>query len=228
MDHLRIDVGDHLAKLDPDVHVRSVPDRLPVSPRSRLYKTEAIVLRGLDLGEADRVLTVLTLISASCGSLPRASGDRDRGSAAASNRSARSISCSPWGAPSTSSPSPTCSTHTSGCGPTSTPPPRRGTGELADRFCEERAESVAAYALLGRACRRSTPPERCAARDAIARAYELHLLEAMGYRPELTSCIECGAVVEPGRNAYAAVAGGVVGPECAHAALGRSPSRPRR
>ena len=31
-----------------------------MSPRSRLYKTEAIVLRGLDLGEADRVLTVLT------------------------------------------------------------------------------------------------------------------------------------------------------------------------
>ncbi len=59
-----------------------------------------------------------------------------------------------------------------------------------------------------------------AARDAIARAYELHLLEAMGYRPELTSCIECGAPVEPGRNAYAAVAGGVVGPECDHAALG--------
>src|SRR5574338_1009921 len=31
-----------------------------VSPRARLYKTEAIVLRSMDLGEADRVLTVLT------------------------------------------------------------------------------------------------------------------------------------------------------------------------
>ena len=31
-----------------------------MSPRGRLYKTEAIVLRTMDLGEADRILTVLT------------------------------------------------------------------------------------------------------------------------------------------------------------------------
>ena len=31
-----------------------------MSPRARLYKTEAIVLRSMELGEADRVLTVLT------------------------------------------------------------------------------------------------------------------------------------------------------------------------
>ena len=31
-----------------------------MSPRPRVYKTEAIVLRTMDLGEADRVLTVLT------------------------------------------------------------------------------------------------------------------------------------------------------------------------
>ena len=31
-----------------------------MSPRGRLYKTEAIVLRSMDLGEADRVLTILT------------------------------------------------------------------------------------------------------------------------------------------------------------------------
>src|SRR5687767_15594409 len=30
-----------------------------MSPRPRVYKTEAIVLRSMDLGEADRVLTVL-------------------------------------------------------------------------------------------------------------------------------------------------------------------------
>ena len=31
-----------------------------MSPRPRVYKTEAIVLRTMELGEADRVLTVLT------------------------------------------------------------------------------------------------------------------------------------------------------------------------
>ncbi len=91
--------------------------------------------------------------------------------------------------------------------------------ELADRFCEERAESAAAYALLGEGLTGLDAAPSVAARDGIARAFELHLLDAMGYRPELRACIECGAEIGPGRNLYASVAGGVVGPECGHGAL---------
>jgi DNA repair protein RecO (recombination protein O) len=42
----------------------------------------------------------------------------------------------------------------------------------------------------------------------------------MGFRPELTRCLECGAQIEPDGNVFSAAGGGVVCPSCAHAALG--------
>jgi len=45
----------------------------------------------------------------------------------------------------------------------------------------------------------------------------------MGFRPELNQCLECGAEIGPEGNGYAAVAGGILGPECLHAALGARP-----
>ena len=47
----------------------------------------------------------------------------------------------------------------------------------------------------------------------IARWFELHLLDAMGFRPELNQCLECGAEIGPEGNGCAAVAGGIPGPE---------------
>ena len=45
----------------------------------------------------------------------------------------------------------------------------------------------------------------------------------MGFRPELARCLECGAQIEPEGNAFSAVGGGVLCPQCAHAALGARP-----
>ena len=191
-----------------------------MSPRSRLYKTEAIVLRGLDLGEADRVLTVLTphlgklRIIAKGVRRPRSRigggleplGEVDL--VLAIGRTFDVVTQSQVRDPHLGL---RVDLH--------------GTAaawylaELADRFCEERAESAAAYALLGAGLTALDEARVPAAREAVARAYELHLLDAMGYRPELGSCIECGAAIGSDGNLYAAVAGGVVGPECAHAAL---------
>src|SRR3970282_150712 len=58
--HLRFDLDQQVVKLDPDVHDGRGPEAGATRSRARLYKTEAIVLRSMDLGEADRVLTVLT------------------------------------------------------------------------------------------------------------------------------------------------------------------------
>ena len=57
----------------------------------------------------------------------------------------------------------------------------------------------------------------------VGRWFELALLDAMGFRPELGRCLECGATIEPEGNAYSPVGGGAICPQCAHAAHGARP-----
>lgn len=195
-----------------------------MSPRSRLYKTEGIVLRGLDLGEADRVLTVLTpylgklRVIAKGVRRPRSrigGGLEPLGAVdlvLAVGRTFDVVTQSQLRDP-----------HLGLRADLHATAAAWYLAELADRFCEERAESAAAFDLLGAGLSALDTAPTGAAREAIARWYELHLLDVMGYRPELSACIECGAEIGPAGNAYAAVAGGVVGPECDHAALASLP-----
>jgi DNA repair protein RecO (recombination protein O) len=94
--------------------------------------------------------------------------------------------------------------------------------ELADRFCEGAADSHEAFRLLAQALSALDAGSEVS-REVVARWFELHLLEAMGFRPELTRCLECGAEIEPDGNSFSPVGGGVVCPQCAHAAHGARP-----
>lgn len=195
--------------------------------RTRLYKTEAIVLRSMDLGEADRVLTVLT---------PRLGKLRVIAKGIRRPRSRLGGGLEPFS-----------DVHlVMAIGRTfdvvtqvALEDPHLGLRndlhstasawylvELADRFCEGAADSHGAFLLLaqGLAGLDAAPAE--VSREVVARWYELHLLDAMGFRPELMRCLECGAEIGPEGNGFAPVAGGVVGPECLHAALGARPISP--
>lgn len=97
--------------------------------------------------------------------------------------------------------------------------------ELADRFCEGAAESHGAFRLLAQGLSALDAAD-AVPRETVARWYELALLDAMGFRPELTRCLECGAQIEPEGNVYSAPGGGVVCPACAHAALAARPIGP--
>ncbi|TME36563.1 MAG: hypothetical protein E6I75_09460 [Chloroflexi bacterium] len=44
--------------------------------------------------------------------------------------------------------------------------------------------------------------------------FHLRLLEALGYRPELRECVNCRATIEPNRNHFSALLGGVLCPAC--------------
>jgi len=192
--------------------------------RARLYKTEAIVLRSMDLGEADRVLTVLT---------PRLGKLRIIAKGIRRPRSRLGGGLEPFS-----------DVHlVLAIGRTfdvvtqvALEDPHLGLRndlhstagawylvELADRFCEGSADSHDAFVLLaqGLAALDAAPEE--VSRELIARWFELHLLEAMGFRPELGQCLECGAEIGPAGNAFSAVAGGVLGPECVHTALNARP-----
>ena len=95
--------------------------------------------------------------------------------------------------------------------------------ELADRFCEGGADSHEAFRLLAQALAALDAPPGEVTREIVTRWYELHLLEAMGFRPELTACIECGDAIEPSGNAFSPATGGVLCPRCAHATNGARP-----
>ncbi|MDP9271504.1 MAG: DNA repair protein RecO [Chloroflexota bacterium] len=198
-----------------------------MSPRARLYKTEAIVLRSMDLGEADRVLTVLT---------PRLGKLRIVAKGIRRPRSRLGGGLEPF----------SDVQLVLAIGRTfdvvtqiSIENPHLGLRddlhataeawylvELADRFCEGNADSHGLFVLLAQGLAALDAPSGAVARDTVARWFELHLLDVMGFRPELTRCIECGAEIEPAGNAFSPVAGGVLGPECANAALGARPIGP--
>jgi DNA repair protein RecO (recombination protein O) len=192
--------------------------------RARLYKTEGIVLRSMDLGEADRVLTVLT---------PRLGKLRVIAKGIRRPRSRLGGGLEPFS-----------DVHlVLAVGRTfdvvtqaALEDPHLGLRndlhstaaawylvELADRFCEGSADSHGAFILLAQGLSALDAGPVDVSREVVARWFELHLLDAMGFRPELTTCLECGAAIEPEGNAFSPVAGGVVGPECAHASLGARP-----
>jgi DNA repair protein RecO (recombination protein O) len=192
--------------------------------RARLYKTEAIVLRSMDLGEADRVLTVLT---------PRLGKLKVIAKGIRRPRSRLGGGVEPFS-----------DVHlVLAIGRTfdvvtqvALEDPHLGLRndlhstaaawylvELADRFCEGSADSHDAFVLLAQCLTALDVGRDAVSREVVARWFELHLLDAMGFRPELSRCLECGAEIGPEGNGFSPVASGVLGPECLHAALGTRP-----
>ena len=60
-------------------------------------------------------------------------------------------------------------------------------------------------------------------REQALRHFELHLLDAVGYRPQLQECVNCHASLEPVANYFSPVAGGVLCPKCCDAGRGARP-----
>lgn len=83
--------------------------------------------------------------------------------------------------------------------------------ELAEAFSETRERSpqffdlvVSAFSFL----------DRGAEPEPLARAYELRLLDLSGYAPQLDHCVQCGKPAEPRRLAYSPALGGVICARC--------------
>ncbi len=50
--------------------------------------------------------------------------------------------------------------------------------------------------------------------ELILRYFELHLLDMSGYRPQLQECVSCRVELKPVANAFCSSAGGILCPEC--------------
>jgi DNA repair protein RecO (recombination protein O) len=84
--------------------------------------------------------------------------------------------------------------------------------ELVDAFTVENIENQPLFSLLLNALQELSRTPRT---EPILRHFELHLLELVGYRPELHKCLNCEAELLPQGNLFAFSGGGVLCPACA-------------
>ncbi len=97
--------------------------------------------------------------------------------------------------------------------------------ELVDRFTEDGQANPALFRALVRALERIDAAVAGVGAVAVAgvrsnaalRLFELQLLALSGYRPQLHSCLSCDTPIEPGANAFDPALGGVLCPACAPA-----------
>lgn len=83
--------------------------------------------------------------------------------------------------------------------------------ELLDRFTYEDGPNPRLYQLL------TDTLERLVVVDdpfLVMRYYELHLLDLLGFRPELTACPNCGRTIQPEDQFFHAQMGGALCPDC--------------
>jgi len=84
--------------------------------------------------------------------------------------------------------------------------------ELIDRFTyEDETENVLAFRLL------TDTLARIAAEPDVwlaVRYYEVRLLDLVGFRPQLFSCVRCGEKILPRDQFFSPLAGGVLCPKC--------------
>jgi DNA repair protein RecO (recombination protein O) len=84
--------------------------------------------------------------------------------------------------------------------------------ELVDAFTSENVENQPIFKLLCDSLQRLGEVRHA---ELILRYFELHLLSHIGYRPELYQCLNCKSPLEPVANLFSVSGGGVLCPGCA-------------
>ncbi len=83
--------------------------------------------------------------------------------------------------------------------------------ELVSQFTADHVENYPLFQLL-----LETLHQLCRADDSelVLRYFELHLLNEVGYRPQLQQCVFCHLPLKPITNSFSSSAGGVLCPRC--------------
>lgn len=189
--------------------------------RQKLYRTEGVVIRRIDSGESDRTLTLYTPDRGKIRVL--AKGVRRPGSRLAGHLEllahatfliARGRNLDIVTQAQTVHPFASLRQDLEriawGC----------YLAELVGRLSPEQQENALAYQLLLEALAhldQGRDPEM------IARAFEVHVLGAMGYRPQVFRCVSCNQELEPRAQAFSSIMGGVLCPRCREQDRGARP-----
>jgi DNA repair protein RecO (recombination protein O) len=89
--------------------------------------------------------------------------------------------------------------------------------ELIDRFVPEHVPGYVTYRLLLDTLRRL---EESDSQDTVLRFAEMRLLDQTGFRPQLDTCVGCGAQLQPEQNFFAPQSGGAICRACTGEAAG--------
>jgi DNA repair protein RecO (recombination protein O) len=179
---------------------------------TRLYKTEAIVLRQRRLGEADRILTLFT---PTYGKL----AVKARGVRKTTSRMSGHLQ------PLTRCMLQMAQGHVSdvvtGCETLESFQSLRDdldrlsralyVAELVDRMTAEGAPAFGTYRLFLDTLRRVDGSEEA---DVALRSFEMRLMDQSGFRPELERCVVCNVALREEQNFFAPQSGGAVCPAC--------------
>jgi len=178
----------------------------------KVYKTEAIVLRRTNLGEADRILTLFTPNEGKIRAI--AKGVR-RPTSKLGGHVELLTHCSLMLARGRD-----LDIVTQGQIIDSFSPLRGDLwriscalylAELVDAFAAENVENRPVFTLLLDALHWLGQ----ARHGLVLRYFELHLLGHLGYQPQLQQCLNCRSALEPTANFFSASGGGVLCPNCA-------------
>ncbi len=85
------------------------------------------------------------------------------------------------------------------------------TAEVVDQFTADGVENYPLFQLLLETMHRLC---RSGDNDLALRYFELHLVNEVGYRPELQQCVSCHSRLKPVTNSFCSSAGGVLCPDC--------------
>lgn len=178
----------------------------------KVYKTEAIVLKRINLGEADKILTLYTpnlgKLSAIAKGVRR---PRSKMGGHLELLTHSSLMLARGQNLDIITQSETISSFL----------PLRGdlwraslaiyAAELVEQLTAEHVENYPVYKLL-----LDTLHQLCEAQDGelTLRYFELNLLTHLGYKPELHHCLGCKSPLEPTANFFSASGGGVLCPAC--------------
>jgi len=83
--------------------------------------------------------------------------------------------------------------------------------EVLDRFTFEEGQNIAMFRLLSNTLTRL---ESQADAKTVVHYYELRLLDLLGFRPQLFSCIDCRETITEQDQYFSPLAGGVACPKC--------------
>lgn len=183
------------------------------SRRQRLYRVQAVVLKRMDYGEADRILTLYTQQQGKVRAI--AKGSRRTTSRSGGHLELFALvdlQLARGRELDVVSQAETAESFRRVREDLELTSHAYYLAELVDLLTEDRMENSAVFAAL---------LDSLAALEAgadvrlVVVAFQLRLLDALGYRPELTECVSCRTAIEPGRNAFSSRLGGVLCPACA-------------